>query len=148
MGWQVWRDEGIARVQGVHHVRGVAVAVLGSVIGWLPPPASGSAAPRTILDVLEAKLQALEPLLEYLKDPRMPNNTKFMHQGQVVNPTRGMIFKLISCIINLVCERASLPSPLPPAAQSLLHLPGRLGGVGLRSATRTLLASYWERLRS
>ena len=37
-----------------------------------------------------------------------PNNTKFMHQGQVVNPTedplmiyRGMIFKLISCIINL-----------------------------------------------
>ena len=46
-------------------------------------------------------------------------------------------------ICSLVSERALLPSPLPPVAQSLFHLPGRFGGVGIPSAALTLSATYW-----
>ena len=56
--------------------------------------------------------------------------------------TRAFAEELDRRICSLVSERA-LPSPLPPVAQSLFHLPGRFGGVGIPSAARTLSATYW-----
>ena len=129
---------------------------LGSVIGWIPAPESCSVPPATITGLIEAKLQALEPLFVHLKDPRMPLQYSLLILRYCVPTTLGHILRTIPPsftrafaeeldrrICSLVSERALLPSPLPPVAQSLFHLPGRFGGVGIPSAARTLSATYW-----
>ena len=57
--------------------------------------------------------------------------------------TSAPITAFHSTLVNALCDRLQLPSPLPPSASSSLTQPGVNGGLGLRDMALIIPAAKW-----